>query len=217
MASGTGGSWGQAPPQSAARTVRAEPAFTWEAWGLATWEAVPGGTEPWRKWGGCREGLQPPRRLREPGARAGREENEPWVTVLQPVAWAVPQPTPQPGGLKEDLLELMLLQNAQMHQLLLSGLVAAALNQGPVSRHPQVYLEGQQEEEEEEEEEEMQALEEGPLVIHHHYLPCPMPMLGPLLPWPVPSPSLPQHQPHLQDTARIQHCPPASRKRGGLL
>ncbi|XP_047563918.1 proline-rich protein 29 isoform X3 [Lutra lutra] len=138
MASGTGGSWGQAPPQSAARTVRAEPAFTWEAWGLATWEAVPGGTEPWRKWGGCREGLQPPRRLREPGARAGREENEPWVTVLQPVAWAVPQPTPQPGGLKEDLLELMLLQNAQMHQLLLSGLVAAALNQGPVSRHPQV-------------------------------------------------------------------------------
>lgn len=76
MASGTGGSWGQAPPQSAARTVRAEPAFTWEAWGLANWGAVSGGTEPWRKWGGCREGLQPPRRLREPGARAGREENE---------------------------------------------------------------------------------------------------------------------------------------------
>ncbi|XP_032176178.1 proline-rich protein 29 isoform X4 [Mustela erminea] len=150
MASGTGGSWGQAPPQSAART---------------------------------------------------------------PVVWAVPPPTPQPGGLKEDLLELMLLQNAQMHQLLLSRLVAAALNPGPASCHPQVYLEGQQEEEEEEEE--MQALEEGPLVIHHHYLPCLMPMLGPSLPWPVSSPSLPQHQPHLQDTARIQHCPPASWKRKG--
>uniref|UniRef100_A0A8C7C2G8 Proline rich 29 n=1 Tax=Neovison vison TaxID=452646 RepID=A0A8C7C2G8_NEOVI len=81
MASRTGGSWGQAPPQSAAPT--------------------------------------------------------PWVTVLQPVAWAVPPPTPQPGGLKEDLLELMLLQNAQMHQLLLSGLVAAALNPGPASCHPQ--------------------------------------------------------------------------------
>ncbi|XP_059003465.1 proline-rich protein 29 isoform X1 [Mustela lutreola] len=157
MASGTGGSWGQAPPQSAART--------------------------------------------------------PWVTVLQPVVWAVPPPTPQPGGLKEDLLELMLLQNAQMHQLLLSGLVAAALNPGPASCHPQVYLEGQQEEAAEEEE--MQALEEGPLVIHHHYLPCPMSMLGPSLPWPVSSPSLPQHQPHLQDTARIQHCPPASWKRKG--
>ncbi|XP_044103575.1 proline-rich protein 29 isoform X1 [Neovison vison] len=83
----------------------------------------------------------------------------------------------------------------------------------PLSPNPQVYLEGQQEEEEEEEE--MQALEEGPLVIHHHYLPCPMPMLGPSLPWPVPSFSLPQHQPHLQDTARIQHCPPASWKRKG--
>lgn len=83
----------------------------------------------------------------------------------------------------------------------------------PLSPNPQVYLEGQQEEEEEKEE--MQALEEGPLVIHHHYLPCPMPMLGPSLPWPVPSFSLPQHQPHLQDTARIQHCPPASWKRKG--
>ncbi|XP_045841392.1 proline-rich protein 29 isoform X2 [Meles meles] len=136
---------------------------------------------------------------------------QPWVTVLQPVAWAVPPPTPQPGGLKEDLLELMLLQNAQMHQLLLSGLVATALNPGPASRHPQVYLEGQLEEEEEE----MPALEEGALVIHHHYLSCPMPMLGPSLPWPVPSLSLPPYQPHLQDTVRIQHCPPASRKRGG--
>lgn len=37
-----------------------------------------------------------------------------------------------------DLLELMLLQNAQMHQLLLSGLVAAALHPGPASCHPQV-------------------------------------------------------------------------------
>lgn len=81
----------------------------------------------------------------------------------------------------------------------------------PLSPNPQVYLEGQLEEEEEE----MQALEEGALVIHHHYLSCPMPMLGPSLPWPVPSLSLPPYQPHLQDTVRIQHCPPASRKRGG--
>uniref|UniRef100_G1L832 Proline rich 29 n=2 Tax=Ailuropoda melanoleuca TaxID=9646 RepID=G1L832_AILME len=164
MASGTGGSWGQPPPQSASLM--------------------------------------------------------PWVTVLQPVAWAVPPPPPRPrpGRVKEDLLELMLLQNAQMHQLLLSGLAAGALNPSLGSCHPQVYLEGQQEEEEEEEvgeEEEMQAQEEGPLVFHHHYLPCPMPMLGPSLPWPVPFLSVPPHQPHLQNTARIQHCPPASEKRGG--
>ncbi|XP_064438808.1 proline-rich protein 29 [Mirounga angustirostris] len=61
----------------------------------------------------------------------------PWVTVLQPVTWAVPPPPPQPGRVKEDLLELMLLQNAQTHQLLLSRLVAAALPPGPASCHPQ--------------------------------------------------------------------------------
>nr|XP_025745934.1 proline-rich protein 29-like [Callorhinus ursinus] len=150
-----------------------------------------------------------------PGGSCGQPQPQsaartPWVTVLQPVTWAVPPPPPQPGRVKEDLLELMLLQNAQMHQLLLSGLVAAALHPGPASCHPQVYLEGQQEEEEE-----MQAQEEGPLVFHHHYLPCPMPVLGPSLPWPGPFLPLPPHQPHLQNTSRIQHCPPASGKRGG--
>ncbi|XP_030876432.1 proline-rich protein 29 isoform X2 [Leptonychotes weddellii] len=203
MASGPGGSWGQPPPLSAAGTVRAEPAFTGEAWGLGRL-----GSRPWRG-----------RPLEEVGweqraTPAAEEETRPWVTVLQPVTWAVPPPPPQPGRVKEDLLELMSLQNAQTHQLLLSRLVAAALHPGPASCHPQVYLEGPQEEEEEEEEE-MQAQEEGPLVFHHHYLPCPMPVLGPSLPWPVPFLSLPPHQPHLQDTSRIQHCPPASGKRRG--
>ncbi|XP_065766948.1 proline-rich protein 29-like [Muntiacus reevesi] len=32
--------------------------------------------------------------------------------------------------------------------------------------------------------EETAAQEEAPLVFHHHYLPCPMPALGPLLSWP---------------------------------
>ncbi|XP_077019691.1 proline-rich protein 29 isoform X2 [Tamandua tetradactyla] len=134
----------------------------------------------------------------------------PCVTVLQPLAWVVPPPPPQPGRVKEDLLELMMLQNAQMHQLLLSRLVAGALTPAPSMPHPQVYVEGRQEEPEEEGEMEVQ--EEGPLVFHHHYLPCPMPTLGPLLPWPVPFPP-PPHQPPLQDTPRIQHHPPASRKR----
>lgn len=38
-----------------------------------------------------------------------------------------------------DLLELMMLQNAQMHQLLMSRLVAAALNPWPASPLPQVH------------------------------------------------------------------------------
>ncbi|XP_029783564.1 proline-rich protein 29 isoform X1 [Suricata suricatta] len=145
MAFRVGGSWGQPASRSAAPTVRAEPAFE-----LADWGDVPGGAEP-----------------------AASGVGEPCVTFLQPVPWAAPPPPPQRGRVKEDLLELMLLQNAQMHQLLLSRLVAAALHPGPAPPRPQVYLEGQQEEYEEEEE--MQAQEEGPLVFHHHYLPWPMP------------------------------------------
>ncbi|XP_062937493.1 proline-rich protein 29 isoform X1 [Cynocephalus volans] len=137
----------------------------------------------------------------------------PWVTILQPLPWAVPPPPPPPGRVKADLLELMLLQNAQMQQLLLSRLVAGTLNSGPNSPRPQIYLESQQEESEEEEE--MQAQEEGPLVFHHHYLPFPLPSLGPLLPWPAVFLPPPACQPHLQDVTRIQHCPPASRKSGG--
>uniref|UniRef100_A0A8C6CGH1 Proline rich 29 n=1 Tax=Monodon monoceros TaxID=40151 RepID=A0A8C6CGH1_MONMO len=81
MASGTGGSWGHHPAQTAAPT--------------------------------------------------------PWVTIPQPLLWAIPPPSPRPGRVKEDLLELTLLQNAQMHQLLLSGQVAAVLNQGLAWSGPQ--------------------------------------------------------------------------------
>ncbi|XP_006534451.1 proline-rich protein 29 isoform X2 [Mus musculus] len=55
----------------------------------------------------------------------------PWVTILQPFPWTVPSSQPQHNRVKEDLLELMMLQNAQMHQLLLGQLVADALNPGP--------------------------------------------------------------------------------------
>ncbi|XP_024616422.1 proline-rich protein 29 [Neophocaena asiaeorientalis asiaeorientalis] len=187
MASGTGGSWGHHPAQTAAPT--------------------------------------------------------PWVTIPQPLLWAIPPPSPRPGRVKEGLLELMLLQNAQVHQLLLSGQVAAALNQGlacsgpqalrgplggapylnkwgttciispPLLYNPQVYLEGQQEAAYEEEEE-TEAQEEGPLVFHHHYLPCLMPALGPLLSWPAPLLSPPLPQPCLQHLARVQHYPSTSGKRG---
>uniref|UniRef100_A0A2K5EG57 Proline rich 29 n=1 Tax=Aotus nancymaae TaxID=37293 RepID=A0A2K5EG57_AOTNA len=135
----------------------------------------------------------------------------PWVTVLQPLSWAVPPAPLQPGRVKEDLLELMMLQNAQMHQLLLSRLVAGALQPGPASPCPQVYLEVLQEEPEEEEEMDMQ--EKGPLVFHHHYLSYPTPSPSALLPWPAPFFLAPACQPHMQDVSRIQHWPPASRER----
>ncbi|XP_008147645.2 proline-rich protein 29 [Eptesicus fuscus] len=128
----------------------------------------------------------------------------PWVTVLQPLPWAVPPPPPQPGRVKEDLMELLLLQTAQMHQLILGRLVAAALNPWPAFSGPQVHVEGPTEEREEEED--LAAQEEGPLVFHHHYLPGPPPWPAPFLPAPPP-------QPPLQDAPRIPQRPPA-RKRG---
>ncbi|XP_069399826.1 proline-rich protein 29 isoform X1 [Ovis canadensis] len=147
----------------------------------------------------------------------------PWVTILQPLPWTIPPPSPQPGRVKEDLLELMMLQNVQMNQLFLSGQVAAVLNQGLSWTNSQedslpaeppgkpkntgVSLEVQQQEEKEPQ-------EEGPLVFHHHYLPCTMPALGPLLPWSGPLLSTPLHQPRVQDSAEIQHHPPAPGKRG---
>ncbi|ELW67496.1 hypothetical protein TREES_T100002775 [Tupaia chinensis] len=125
-----------------------------------------------------------------------------------------PRELAEPGP---DLLELMLLQSAQVHQLLLSGLAATALHSQP--RPPgfggppgqQVYLEGEQEESDEEEE--LEALGEGPLVFHHHYLPSPGPSPGPLLPWPAPFLPPPLCQPLFQDVPRVQHCPPASGRR----
>ncbi|XP_019837102.1 proline-rich protein 29 isoform X1 [Bos indicus] len=131
----------------------------------------------------------------------------PWVTILQPLPWTIPPTSPQPGLVKEDLLELMMLQNVQMNQLFLSGQVAAVLNQGLSWTNPQVSLEVQHQEETEPQ-------EEGPLVFHHHYLPCTMSALGPLLPWPGPLLSPPLHQPRVQDSAEIQHHPPAPGKRG---
>ncbi|KAM9746922.1 uncharacterized protein ACBT57_010720 [Dama dama] len=46
----------------------------------------------------------------------------------------------------------------------------------------------------------------GPLVFHHHYPPCPMPALGPLLPWPGTLPPLPFTNP----ACRIQLAMPPS-------
>ncbi|XP_002719251.2 proline-rich protein 29 isoform X2 [Oryctolagus cuniculus] len=133
----------------------------------------------------------------------------PWVTVVQPPPWAAP---PQPGRVKEGLLELLLLQNAQVHQLLLCRLAEGALDSAPASPGPQGFPEAQQGELEEEE---LGAQDQRPLVFHHHYLPCPLPSLGPLPAWPAPLLPPPPHQHHWQDAPRIQHRPPSSGKREG--
>ncbi|XP_013358682.1 PREDICTED: proline-rich protein 29 isoform X2 [Chinchilla lanigera] len=133
----------------------------------------------------------------------------PSVTILQPLPLVVSGPPPQPGRVKEDLLELMSLQNAQMHQLLLSRLVAGALRPEPDSPGPQVYLEGQQGEPEEE----LCVQEDAPVVVHHHYLPYPVPSVGPLPVWPALFCPFLLSQPSCQGMPRIQHQPPLSGKR----
>ncbi|XP_021490012.1 proline-rich protein 29 isoform X2 [Meriones unguiculatus] len=133
----------------------------------------------------------------------------PWGTILQPFSWMVPSPVPQSNRVKEDLLELMLLQNAQMHQLLLSQLVAGALNPGPEWPRPQVCTDSQ----EEQVEEEVETPEQEPLVFHHHYLPCPVASLGTMSLWPASFLPMPPHQPPRQGAPRIQRQPPASRQR----
>ncbi|XP_053424722.1 proline-rich protein 29 isoform X2 [Nycticebus coucang] len=134
MASGANGSWGRSPPQSASPTpwvtVLQSPA----------WAVPPAPPQPGRvKEGETLESasLPPSASPLHKSAPAGLGiEGETWVPGKggrgegsPGVRWQNPRPV--------DLLELMLLQNAQMHQLLLSRLVAGALNFWPVPPSPQ--------------------------------------------------------------------------------
>lgn len=101
-----------------------------------------------------------------------------------------------------------MLQNAQMQQLLLSQLVAGALNPGPEWSSPQVYTDSQQEQVEEE----METQEQQPLVFHHHYLPCSGTSLGPMALWPASFLPVLPHQPPWQGAPGIRRQPPASRR-----
>ncbi|XP_043820705.1 proline-rich protein 29 isoform X2 [Dromiciops gliroides] len=132
----------------------------------------------------------------DPGAQVAQlQAPEASVTILQslPLAWVPPH---QPGHMKEDLLSLMMLQNIQMHQLLMSRLTMSALDSKLLT--VQVNMLHLQDEEGEEEEEEM-------LVFHHHYLPwsAPAPVPVPLLPCPVPDP----RQSWLPEMSEIRNLP----------
>ncbi|NXM01491.1 PRR29 protein, partial [Tyrannus savana] len=75
-----------------------------------------------------------------------------------------------------DLIELMMIQNSQMHQVVMNGLAVSALASfgfGPSAASAQALAMPWQTEEEEEEE------EEEAVVFHHHYIPYPGPVLIP--------------------------------------
>ncbi|NXP19119.1 PRR29 protein, partial [Scytalopus superciliaris] len=74
-----------------------------------------------------------------------------------------------------DLIELMMIQNSQMHQVVMNSLAVSALTSfgfGPSPVAAQALAVPLQSEEEEEE----------VVVFHHHYIPCPGPVAIPA--WP---------------------------------
>ncbi|KAM6957161.1 proline-rich protein 29-like [Aplochiton taeniatus] len=105
------------------------------------------------------------------------------TTILQqlPAATLPPAPTIRHGHVKEDLVELMMIQNAQMHQVIMNNMTMSALSSfgyshpppaPEVIRYPLIVQEEQT---------------EDPEVYHHHYQPAPYPpypVWGPLSPAP---------------------------------
>ncbi|NXW50952.1 PRR29 protein, partial [Nyctiprogne leucopyga] len=86
-------------------------------------------------------------------------------------------PPAGPPHIQGDLIELMMIQNSQMHQVVMNTLALAALTSfgfGPSPAAAQATAVLLQTEEEEE-----------AVVFHHHYVPYPGPT--PVLVWPVPA------------------------------
>ncbi|XP_036407920.1 proline-rich protein 29-like isoform X2 [Megalops cyprinoides] len=127
------------------------------------------------------------------------------TTVFQQIPSVMPSPTPQirPGHIKEDLVELMMIQNAQMHQVIMNNMTMSALSafgysQTPPAPEPVIYP--------------VIVQDEDPEVFHHHYPPAP-PLLS-YPPW-IPPPQ-PQPQPTLmyQDPMEYQEPAPSPRRDG---
>ncbi|XP_062387243.1 proline-rich protein 29-like [Sardina pilchardus] len=86
------------------------------------------------------------------------------TTILQHLPTAMPPPPPalRPGHVREDLVELMMLQNAQMHQVIMNNMTMSALSSfGYSSPAPETVQYP------------LAVEEEDPEVYHHHYAPSP--------------------------------------------
>ncbi|XP_055796980.1 proline-rich protein 29-like [Salvelinus fontinalis] len=102
------------------------------------------------------------------------------TTILQQLSAAMSSPTPsiRPAHVKQDLVDLMMIQNAQMHQVIMNDMTMSALSSFGYSQ-PQLHPPSTSE-------------EEDPEVYHYQptpaYLPYPT-----WLPPPQPHPSLVYH------------------------
>ncbi|NWS76305.1 PRR29 protein, partial [Crotophaga sulcirostris] len=135
---------------------------------------------PHGSWGDTPAGtyLIPHRIHPEPSPRgAGPAPQQP-VLILQqlPGTPSALAPTTGPPLVREDLIELMMIQNSQMHQVVMNSLAVSALTSFGFGASPaaaQVMAMPLQTPEDEE-----------AVVFHHHYIPYPGP--APILVWPVP-------------------------------
>nr|XP_056719740.1 proline-rich protein 29 [Euleptes europaea] len=144
---------------------------------------------------------------------------EPEVTILQQMPW-IPSSLPQSNRgsqIREDLMELMMIQNAQMHQVIMNNLAMSALAYFGISSAQSdaqvTHLPWQVEDDENDDPE--------ALVFHHHYAPYPNPVLFPAWQpqpqssaWPQPSirhvgPD-PQPAPRHDDSQVVPPPPPPS-------
>ncbi|KAI1887232.1 hypothetical protein AGOR_G00187740 [Albula goreensis] len=101
--------------------------------------------------------------------------------ILQqlPLAVSPVAPAIRPGHVKEDLTELMMIQNAQMHQVIMNNMTMTALCAFGYSQMPEAP---------EAVKYPMIMEDEEPEVYHHHYLPPLFPSYAPWAPPPQPHP-----------------------------
>ncbi|CAM5178169.1 unnamed protein product [Eretmochelys imbricata] len=153
------------------------------------------------------------------GAAEARGETPPRVQIIQ-------QPIPQqpmtvfqqipgilspftqpvrPGHVREDLIEFMMIQNAQMHQVIMNNMTMAALTSfgfNPAPTAAQVNLVPLHTED-----------EEADVVFHHHY--APYPSTTPSPPWQplAQPPAWAQEPPSIRHVGLDPHPAPAGRIR----
>ncbi|XP_053116543.1 proline-rich protein 29 [Hemicordylus capensis] len=121
---------------------------------------------------------------------------QPEVTILQQMLWnpSVLPTSSRTGQMREDLMDLMMIQNAQMHQVIMNNLAVSALGyfgHSPPQPAAQVSHTPWQVEDDDD--------DPVPLVFHHHYAPYPSTI--PFRAWPQPpsqSSAWPQQQPTIR-------------------
>ncbi|XP_060774689.1 uncharacterized protein C21orf58 [Neoarius graeffei] len=97
-------------------------------------------------------------------------QQQPLIAQIPPV-----QPVPhRSGSIKEDMVELMLMQNAQMHQIIMHNMMLKALppsiagmSGSPPAGQENYYMKGKG----------------GAAHHHHHYRPLPLPPIGSFSAW----------------------------------